>query len=224
MRSYTYERLDGNVRGNERQSAIDRFSKKGSGRFVFLLSTRAGGLGVNLTAADTVIIYDSDWNPQNDIQAQARCHRIGQTQAVKVYRRITRNTYEMEMFRKASLKLGLDHAVLGGMAGPSSGEPGGGGRADKLSAKEIDSLLKHGAYHVFQDDDAGGEAAARFSEADIDSILERSTHVKQQSMAEAGSTFSKATFVSSGAGGDVNVDDDNFWEKIGLKPHEVGLV
>lgn len=58
---YLYERLDGNVRGNERQSAIDRFSKKGSDRFVFLLCTRAGGLGINLTAADTVIIYDSDW-------------------------------------------------------------------------------------------------------------------------------------------------------------------
>jgi hypothetical protein len=100
QRRYLYERLDGNVRGNDRQSAIDRFSKKGSDRFVFLLCTRAGGLGINLTAADTVIIYDSDWNPQNDIQAQARCHRIGQTQAVKVYRLITRNTYEMEMFRK----------------------------------------------------------------------------------------------------------------------------
>ena len=66
--------------------------------FVFLLCTRAGGLGINLTAADTVIIYDSDWNPQNDIQAQARCHRIGQNKAVKVYRLITRNSYEREMF------------------------------------------------------------------------------------------------------------------------------
>ena len=64
-----------------------------------------------LTAADTVIIYDSDWNPQNDLQAQARCHRIGQTRAVKVYRLITRNSYEEVMFEKASLKLGLDQAV-----------------------------------------------------------------------------------------------------------------
>ena len=72
----------------------------GSDRFVFLLCTRAGGLGINLTAADTVIIYDSDWNPQNDLQAQARCHRIGQNKAVKVYRLITRNTYEREMFNR----------------------------------------------------------------------------------------------------------------------------
>ena len=72
----------------------------GSDRFVFLLCTRAGGLGINLTAADTVIIYDSDWNPQNDLQAQARCHRIGQNKSVKVYRLITRNTYEREMFNR----------------------------------------------------------------------------------------------------------------------------
>ena len=66
--SYLYERIDGQVRGTLRQAAIDRFSKPDSDRFVFLLCTRAGGLGINLTAADTVIIYDSDWNPQNDIQ------------------------------------------------------------------------------------------------------------------------------------------------------------
>lgn len=83
---------------------------------MFLLCTRAGGVGINLTAADTVIIFDSDWNPQNDIQAQARCHRIGQTQMVKVYRLITKGTYERHMFERASLKLGLDQAVLGKMA------------------------------------------------------------------------------------------------------------
>ncbi|KTF72697.1 hypothetical protein cypCar_00035817 [Cyprinus carpio] len=69
QRRYTYERIDGRVRGNLRQAAIDRFSKVDSDRFVFLLCTRAGGLGINLTAADTCIIFDSDWNPQNDLQA-----------------------------------------------------------------------------------------------------------------------------------------------------------
>ncbi|NXG48911.1 CHD8 protein, partial [Psilopogon haemacephalus] len=112
---YLYERLDGRVRGNLRQAAIDRFSRPDGDRFVFLLCTRAGGLGINLTAADTCIIFDSDWNPQNDLQAQARCHRIGQSKAVKVYRLITRNSYEREMFDKASLKLGLDKAVLQSM-------------------------------------------------------------------------------------------------------------
>lgn len=71
---YPYERIDGRVRGNLRQAAIDRFSRPDSDRFVFLLCTRAGGLGINLTAADTCIIFDSDWNPQNDLQVQtARC-------------------------------------------------------------------------------------------------------------------------------------------------------
>ena len=65
---YPYERIDGRVRGNLRQAAIDRFSKPDSDRFVFLLCTRAGGLGINLNAADTCIIFDSDWNPQNDLQ------------------------------------------------------------------------------------------------------------------------------------------------------------
>lgn len=67
-RRYLYERIDGRVRGNLRQAAIDRFSRPDSDRFVFLLCTRAGGLGINLTAADTCIIFDSDWNPQNDLQ------------------------------------------------------------------------------------------------------------------------------------------------------------
>ena len=71
--------------------------------------------GINLTAADTCIIFDSDWNPQNDLQAQARCHRIGQTKNVKVYRLLTRKTYEMQMFHMSSLKMGLDQAVLQGI-------------------------------------------------------------------------------------------------------------
>ena len=112
LKGYAYERIDGGVKINDRQAAIDRFSAPGSDRFIFLICTRAGGFGINLTAADTVIIYDSDWNPQNDIQAQARCHRIGQEKAVKVYRLITNRTYEMEMFQRANLKLGLDKAVL----------------------------------------------------------------------------------------------------------------
>lgn len=71
---YLYERIDGRVRGNLRQAAIDRFSKPDSDRFVFLLCTRAGGLGINLTAADTCIIFDSDWNPQNDLQVNSSEH------------------------------------------------------------------------------------------------------------------------------------------------------
>ena len=98
--------------------SIDNFNKDPD-IFAFLLSTRAGGVGINLTAADTVIIYDSDWNPQNDLQALARCHRIGQKKEVTVYRLITRRSYEAQMFHKASIKLGLERAV---MSGTSHGE------------------------------------------------------------------------------------------------------
>ena len=115
FQQYPFERIDGRIRGNLRQAAIDRYCRPDSDRFVFLLCTKAGGLGINLVAADTCIIYDSDWNPQNDLQAQARCHRIGQEKEVKIYRLITRNTYEREMFDRAGLKLGLDKAVLQSM-------------------------------------------------------------------------------------------------------------
>ena len=79
------QRLDGSVRGDSRKDAIDHFNAEGSQDFCFLLSTRAGGLGVNLATADTVVIFDSDWNPQNDLQAQARAHRIGQKKQVHIW-------------------------------------------------------------------------------------------------------------------------------------------
>lgn len=204
---YPYERIDGRVRGCDRQQAIDRFSKPGSDRFVFLLCTRAGGLGINLTAADTVIIFDSDWNPQNDLQAQARCHRIGQSKAVKIYRLICRNTYEREMFDKASLKLGLDKAVLQSM----NTQKAAGGIDGQLTKKEIEELLRKGAYGALMDDDNAGD---KFCEEDIDQILSRRTQVITIDNSEAkGSTFSKATFSSSNNREDIELDDPNFWEK-----------
>ncbi|XP_063765974.1 chromodomain-helicase-DNA-binding protein 6 isoform X2 [Eleginops maclovinus] len=203
QRRYTYERIDGRVRGNLRQAAIDRFCKPDSDRFVFLLCTRAGGLGINLTAADTCIIFDSDWNPQNDLQAQARCHRIGQSKAVKVYRLITRNSYEREMFDKASLKLGLDKAVLQDInrKGSVNGQ---------LSKLEVEDLLKKGAYGALMDEEDEG---SKFCEEDIDQILQRRTQTITIETEGKGSTFAKASFVSSGNRTDISLDDPNFWQK-----------
>uniref|UniRef100_A0A671LS39 Chromodomain-helicase-DNA-binding protein 9-like n=1 Tax=Sinocyclocheilus anshuiensis TaxID=1608454 RepID=A0A671LS39_9TELE len=208
QRRYLYERIDGRVRGNLRQVAIDRFSKPDSDRFVFLLCTRAGGLGINLTAADTCIIFDSDWNPQNDLQAQARCHRIGQNKAVKVYRLITRNSYEREMFDRASLKLGLDKAVLQSMSGRDNSLGGGGGQ--QLSKKEIEDLLRRGAYGAIMDEEDEG---AKFCEEDIDQILQRRTKTITIESEGRGSTFAKASFVASGNRTDISLDDPNFWDK-----------
>uniref|UniRef100_A0A9J8A899 Chromodomain helicase DNA binding protein 6 n=1 Tax=Cyprinus carpio carpio TaxID=630221 RepID=A0A9J8A899_CYPCA len=205
QRRYTYERIDGRVRGNLRQAAIDRFSKVDSDRFVFLLCTRAGGLGINLTAADTCIIFDSDWNPQNDLQAQARCHRIGQSKAVKVYRLITRNSYEREMFDKASLKLGLDKAVL-----QDINRKGSLNGVQQLSKLEVEDLLRKGAYGALMDEEDEG---SKFCEEDIDQILQRRTQTITIQSEGKGSTFAKASFVSSGNRTDISLDDPNFWQK-----------
>ncbi|KAA0719516.1 Chromodomain-helicase-DNA-binding protein 8 [Triplophysa tibetana] len=204
---YLYERIDGRVRGNLRQAAIDRFSKPDSDRFVFLLCTRAGGLGINLTAADTCVIFDSDWNPQNDLQAQARCHRIGQSKAVKVYRLITRNSYEREMLDKASLKLGLDRAVLQSMSGNKDSNVNG---IQQFSKKEIEDLLRKGAYAAIMDEDDEG---SRFCEEDIDQILQRRATTITIESEGKGSTFSKASFVASENRTDIALDDPEFWQK-----------
>ncbi|KAH0510421.1 Chromodomain-helicase-DNA-binding protein 1-like [Microtus ochrogaster] len=112
LQGYSYERVDGSVRGEERHLAIKNFGKQPI--FVFLLSTRAGGVGMNLTAADTVIFVDSDFNPQNDLQAAARAHRIGQNKSVKVIRLIGRDTVEEIVYRKAASKLQLTNMVMEG--------------------------------------------------------------------------------------------------------------
>uniref|UniRef100_A0AAX7VM32 Chromodomain helicase DNA binding protein 1-like n=1 Tax=Astatotilapia calliptera TaxID=8154 RepID=A0AAX7VM32_ASTCA len=109
-RGYSYERLDGSVRGEERNLAVKNFSSKDV--FVFLLSTKAGGVGMNLTAADTVIFVDSDFNPQNDLQAAARSHRIGQNRPVKVIRLLARDTVEEIMYSRAVSKLQLTNTVI----------------------------------------------------------------------------------------------------------------
>ncbi|KAI9176217.1 hypothetical protein H9P43_006582 [Blastocladiella emersonii ATCC 22665] len=211
---YFFERIDGHVRGADRQAAIDRFSAEGSESFVFLLCTRAGGVGINLTAADTAVIMDSDWNPTNDLQAQARCHRIGQKKPVQIYRLITRNTYEKEMFDRAGLKLGLEKAILQKMDANSA--MGGAPAADetKLSKKEVEELLKKGAYGAFLDD----ADSSAFCDEDIDQILERrATVIRHDASANAGSIFSKATFASATDNVEIDVNDPLFWDKLASK-------
>ncbi|XP_033752107.1 chromodomain-helicase-DNA-binding protein 1-like [Pecten maximus] len=110
-RDYNYERLDGSVRGEERFLAVQNFNKNEE-TFVFLLSTKAGGQGLNLVAADTVIFVDSDFNPQNDLQAAARAHRIGQVRPVKIMRLIATNTVEEIILRRAEDKLRLTEKVI----------------------------------------------------------------------------------------------------------------
>lgn len=112
LRNYSFLRIDGQTPVPERQDLINRFNAN-SEIFVFLLSTRAGGLGINLTAADTAIIHDIDFNPYNDKQAEDRCHRMGQTRPVTIYRLISEGTLEEGMHMIAQEKLNLEKEVTG---------------------------------------------------------------------------------------------------------------
>lgn len=251
---YFYERVDGSIVGKQRQAAIDRYMAN-ENIFVMLLSTKAGGVGINLTAADTVLIFDSDWNPQNDIQAQARAHRIGQTKPVTVYRLLTKKTYEMVMFKAASIKLGLDYAVMHNLGNsevqmPAMNSKGKGRRSNaaasalagistekadhvsSLSKRELENLLKHGAYDMFIEDREGtGDAESkRFVDESIEQILERSsifTHKEDEAERKCQTkamSFAKASFVSADnceENNEVAIDDPDFWSKvIGLSVEE----
>ncbi|XP_072314762.1 chromodomain-helicase-DNA-binding protein 3 isoform X4 [Eucyclogobius newberryi] len=143
---YKYERIDGSVTGALRQEAIDRFNAPGACQFCFLLSTRAGGLGINLATADTVVIFDSDWNPHNDIQAFSRAHRIGQANKVMIYRFVTRASVEERITQVAKRKMMLTHLVV---------RPGLGSKAGSMSKQELDDILKFGTEELFKDEGEG---------------------------------------------------------------------
>ncbi|XP_061602387.1 chromatin-remodeling ATPase INO80 isoform X2 [Cololabis saira] len=129
-RNHTYIRLDGSSKISERRDMVADFQSR-TDIFVFLLSTRAGGLGINLTAADTVIFYDSDWNPTVDQQAMDRAHRLGQTKQVTVYRLICQGTIEERILQRAKEKSEIQRVVISG----------GNFKPDTLKPKEVVSLL-----------------------------------------------------------------------------------
>lgn len=112
LRGFRYLRLDGSTKADDRSELLKKFNAPDSDYFIFLLSTRAGGLGLNLQSADTVIIYDSDWNPHQDLQAQDRAHRIGQKNEVRILRLITSNSVEERILERAQYKLDIDGKVI----------------------------------------------------------------------------------------------------------------
>uniref|UniRef100_A0A8C5NUR4 SWI/SNF related, matrix associated, actin dependent regulator of chromatin, subfamily a, member 1 n=1 Tax=Jaculus jaculus TaxID=51337 RepID=A0A8C5NUR4_JACJA len=159
-RGYEYCRLDGQTPHEEREEAIDAFNAPNSSKFIFMLSTRAGGLGINLASADVVILYDSDWNPQVDLQAMDRAHRIGQKKPVRVFRLITDNTVEERIVERAEIKLRLDSIVIqqGRLIDQQS---------NKLAKEEMLQMIRHGATHVF------ASKESELTDEDITTILER---------------------------------------------------
>ncbi|KAJ8101937.1 SNF2 family N-terminal domain-containing protein [Lipomyces tetrasporus] len=176
FREYEYCRIDGSTAHEDRITAIDEYNKPGSEKFIFLLTTRAGGLGINLTTADTVVLYDSDWNPQADLQAMDRAHRIGQTKQVVVFRFVTENAIEEKVLERAAQKLRLDQLVI--QQGRSQNQA-----KNAASKDELLSMIQHGAEAVFQKANSG----TLTSMDDIDDILKKS----EERTAELNARYSK---------------------------------
>ncbi|XP_021108737.1 lymphoid-specific helicase isoform X2 [Heterocephalus glaber] len=173
LRNFNFSRLDGSMSYSEREKNMHDFNTDPD-VFIFLVSTRAGGLGINLTAADTVIIYDSDWNPQSDLQAQDRCHRIGQTKPVVVYRLVTANTIDQKIVERAAAKRKLEKLIIhknhfkGGQSGLNQSK-------NFLDPKELMELLKSRDYER----EIKGSREKIISDKDLELLLDRSDLIDQ---------------------------------------------
>ncbi|KAJ1818996.1 ATP-dependent DNA helicase Hrp3, partial [Coemansia sp. RSA 2598] len=230
LRGYAYQRLDGSVPSEVRKRSIEHYNAPGSPDFVFLLSTRAGGLGINLETADTVILYDSDFNPQADMQAMARAHRIGQKKQVSVYRFVSKNTIEEDILERAKRKMVLEYCIIKGMdtsglhiteserkqiekskQGKSGGIVGSSSGGSTFSRDELAAILKFGASSMFADDSVTMQQH-KLDDMDLDKMLE---DAEQAETSEAGvaddflSQFKVADYGGSGMSWDEIIPEDD---------------
>ncbi|KAK0109045.1 hypothetical protein ONS96_002876 [Cadophora gregata f. sp. sojae] len=211
-----FQRLDGNVGSLEKQKRIDAFNAPNSNLFAFLLSTRAGGVGINLATADTVIIMDPDFNPHQDIQALSRAHRIGQKKKVLVFQLMTKDSAEEKIVQIGRKKMALDQALIESMG------------ADDEAGVDLESILRHGAQALFNDDDRND---IRYDSASVDKLLDRTqvetTSTDKDQTAESQFSFARVWANDQGAltddVGKVDSDeapsDPSVWDKI-LKQRE----
>ncbi|KAJ5779623.1 Zinc finger PHD-type [Penicillium paradoxum] len=167
-----YCRLDGKLSSREKQQQIDQFNAPDSPFFAFLLSTRSGGVGINLATADTVIIMDPDFNPKQDMQALSRAHRIGQKNTVLVFHLTVRASVEEKIMQKGKTKMALDHVLIDRM------------EADE-DEEDLESILKHGAQALFNDDDS---ADVKYDIQSIDKLLDRSQAEQAEQVASEGTS------------------------------------
>ncbi|GMI36818.1 hypothetical protein TeGR_g3260 [Tetraparma gracilis] len=188
MRQHKYCRIDGGTDYETREEMIESYNKENSEKFIFLLSTRAGGLGINLQTADTVILFDSDWNPQADLQAQDRAHRIGQKKPVHVYRLVTENSVEEKIVERAQQKLKLDAMVV---------QSGRLKEKDKVTKEDVMAAIKFGADAVFRSE------TSDITDDDIDAILARGEE-KTKAMAEKLKVNEKGDMLDFSLDGDIN--------------------
>lgn len=166
IKDLKYLRLDGNTKADDRQDMLKEFNKPDSEYFCFLLSTRAGGLGLNLQTADTVIIFDTDWNPHQDLQAQDRAHRIGQKNEVRILRLITNDSVEEIILERAHQKLDIDGKVI--QAGKFD---------NKSTAEEQEEFLKR--LLDAEQGDRENEESNSLDDDELNEILARSEYEKE---------------------------------------------
>ncbi|CAB4255507.1 similar to Saccharomyces cerevisiae YER164W CHD1 Nucleosome remodeling factor that functions in regulation of transcription elongation [Maudiozyma barnettii] len=178
IKGINFQRLDGTISSGQRRISIDHFNAPDSKDDVFLLSTRAGGLGINLMTADTVVIFDSDWNPQADLQAMARAHRIGQKNHVMVYRFVSKDTVEEEILERARKKMILEYAII------SLGVTDGNKYRKKSdpNAGELSEILKFGAGNMF----AATDNQKKLEDLNLDDVLNHAEdHVTTPELGES---------------------------------------
>ncbi|KZZ86854.1 chromodomain helicase hrp3 [Ascosphaera apis ARSEF 7405] len=214
-RGYSFQRLDGTIGPAERRLSIEHFNASDSTDFCFLLSTRAGGLGINLMTADTVILFDSDWNPQADLQAMARAHRIGQTRPVSVYRLVSKDTVEEEVLERARNKLLLEFITIQrGVTDKEATEikdkmtRAGHHVNEPTSSDDISRILKRRGQRMFEQ--SGNQK--KLEELDIDSVLENAEEHKTE-QAEGMEVDGGEEFLRAFQFVDVKVDDLS-WDEI----------
>ncbi|CAG8456212.1 5567_t:CDS:10 [Dentiscutata erythropus] len=158
---YSYVKLDGSTSNEVRQENISAFQAPDKNIFIFLLSTRAGGVGLNLMAADTVFIFDPDFNPHQDIQALSRVHRIGQYKPVKVFRFITQFSVEERIVEKGKIKLAKNELVVEKMDD------------EILDVEEVDDIIRCGVKALFSED-ANEKPIGIYTDETIEKLLDRS--------------------------------------------------
>jgi chromodomain-helicase-DNA-binding protein 1 len=223
LRGHQFQRLDGTIAAGPRRMAIDHFNAKDSNDFCFLLSTRAGGLGINLMTADTVIIFDSDWNPQADLQAMARAHRIGQKKPVTIYRLVSKDTVEEEVLERARNKLMLEFITIQrGVTDKDARELGdrmakvGASTAEPTSSDDISRILKRRGQKMFEQ--TGNQR--KLEELDIDAVLENAEE-HQTEQPQGMTTDGGEEFLRSFEYTDVKIDLE--WDEI-IPKHELDKI
>lgn len=221
VRGHQHQRLDGTIAAGPRRMAIDHFNAADSQDFCFLLSTRAGGLGINLMTADTVILFDSDWNPQADLQAMARAHRIGQKNPVTIYRLVSKDTVEEEILERARNKLMLEFITIQrGVTDREARDIGdrmaraGANVTEPTSSDDISKILKKRGQKMFEQ----SNNQKKLEELDIDAVLENAEEHRTE-QPEGMTTDGGEEFLRSFEYTDVKLDPDLEWDQIIPKEH-----